>query len=86
MLGLKVTLAFGKTLEADLNDVLVRSLADPGALLTLWFRSLSNSLASQLIENSRSVDSKSLADLARLGAFGAFQAVLTLSPDLSGPA
>ena len=46
MLGLKVTLAFGKTLEADLNDVLVRSVANPKALPTLWFRSLSSGFAS----------------------------------------
>ena len=46
MLGLKVHLAFGKTLEADLTEVLVRSVANPRALLTLRFASLSNSFAS----------------------------------------
>ncbi len=46
ILGLKVHLAFGKTLEADLTEVLVRSVANPRALLTLAFRSLSNSFAS----------------------------------------
>ena len=37
ILGLKVSLAFGKTLEADLTEVLVRSVANPRALLTLAF-------------------------------------------------
>ena len=46
ILGLKVHLAFGKTLEADLTEVLVRSVANPRALLTLAFRSLSNGFAS----------------------------------------
>ena len=85
ILGLKVHLAFGKTLEAGLTEVLVRSVANPRALLTLAFRSLSNGFASEPIENRRSADSKSLADLAFLGAFGARQALLTLSSDLSGP-
>ena len=46
ILGLKVHLAFGKTLEADLAEVLVRSVAIPRALLTLAFRSLSHGFAS----------------------------------------
>ena len=37
ILGLKVHLAFGKTLEADLTEVLVRSVANPRALLSLAF-------------------------------------------------
>ena len=39
MLRLKVHLAFGKTLEADLTEVLVRSVANPRSLLTLVLRS-----------------------------------------------
>ena len=35
ILGLKVHLAFGKTLEADLTEVLVRSVISPSALLSL---------------------------------------------------
>ena len=45
ILGRKVYLAFGKTLEADLTEVLVRSVANPRALLTLASRSLSNGFA-----------------------------------------
>ena len=45
-LRFKATLAFGKTLEADLAEVSVRSVTNPIALLILRLASLSNSFAS----------------------------------------
>ena len=69
-------------LEADLPEVLVRSVANPRSLLTLVLGSTCEKFALDL----RSVDSKTLATLAFLDACGAEQSLLTYFADLSGPA
>ena len=75
-------MAFGKALEADLPDLFLRSDANSKSLVVCCFGELFQTF---LIVDPRSVDSKSLATLALLGAFGAFQGLLTFCADLSAP-